>query len=239
MSDSNYDTGQKASPGEALYVGDVGDCIDRIVSARRYLCELGSLGPETSYTENCRQDLDIEVDRLLLDINARVDELRSLIERHELNWPEGPSVRAGDQKVYWSLGAEEFRGQLITFFRGALEPVRRVVVAPRLPASVVTLFLSIPGLRDLLKRENHGWGYHYHYLDAKRRRSDTLLTFEHELSTLQCGQQVKVLTWERHSENGHFAARAARWGDRKRKSVYAACTNDNVKRALSDYKLPD
>lgn len=238
LNDRKYDTGHESRVRELLNRSDVRDCIGGIVSARGHLRELSSVGRESSRWENFRQDLEDEVERLLLNLNAGIDELRDLIEKHELNWPEGPSVRTGDQKEHWSLGTEEFRGHLIPFLRGELEPVRRVVVAPGLPDGVVILFLSIPRLRDLLERENHGWGYHYHYLDSKSRRSDTLLTFEHELRTLQDGQQVRVLTWERHSEKGHFAARAARWGDKKRESVYAACTDDSAKRALSDYKLP-
>lgn len=144
------------------------------------------------------------------------------------------------QDDLWSLGAEEIRGPLIPFLRGSLEPILRVVVAPDLPESVVALFLTIPGLKELLKRENHGhWGYHYHYLDAKERRSDTLLTFARQLKTLPDGQKVKVVTWERHSESSHFAARAATWGTNKRESVYGACVGDSAKRDLNDFKRPD
>jgi hypothetical protein len=133
----------------------------------------------------------------------------------------------------------DLRRPLIPILRGSIEPVRRVVIAPRLPAGIILFFLSIDGLRDLLVREVHGhWGYHYHYLDAKERRSDTLLTFEQNLRTLRPGQQARVLTWERHAEKSKFKARARDWADKKRESVYRACITDSAKRALTDFKVP-
>lgn len=213
----------------------VRNCIGSIVSKRERLRKLGYLGREVSNREN----LEEEISGLLREIDDLVGDLQTIMEQDDLDlwaWRKNFAAINDDR---WSLGTEEIRGPLITFLRGKLEPIRRVVVAPDLPDKVLALFLTIPGLKELLKREIHGhWGYHYHYLDAKERRSDTLLTFDRQLKALPNGQQVKVVTWERHSETNHFAARAAIWGAKKRQSVHEACVGDSAKRNLNDFKKP-
>ena len=39
--------------------------------------------------------------------------------------------------------------------------------------------LALPN-GDSLMRENHGWGYHFHYSDDGKRRADILLTFSRD-----------------------------------------------------------
>lgn len=213
----------------------VRNCIGSIRSKRERLRELRYAGPEVSTQE----DLDEEINGLLRGIDDLVGDLKSAMEQDNLDLWVGQKNFAAVDNDLWSLGAEEIRGPRMPFLRGKLEPIRRIVVAPDLPENVLALFLTIPGLKELLKREIHGhWGYHYHYLDAKERRSDTLLTFDRQLKTLPDGQHVKVVTWERHSETSHFAARAATWGAKKRKSVHEACVGDSAKRNLNDFKKP-
>ncbi|GEM_PF-6308541 len=213
----------------------VKDCISGIVSKRERLRELNCAGREVSTREN----LEVEFRGLLREIDDLVGDLQSAMKQDDLDlrtWQKNLAIVHDDR---WSFGAEEIRGPLIPFLRGKLEPILRVVVAPELPENVVALFLTIPGLKELLQRENHGhWGYHYHYLDAKERRSDTLLTFARQHKTLPDGRKVKAVTWERHSETSHFAARAATWGANKRESVYEACLGDSAKRNLIDFKKP-
>ena len=213
----------------------VSECICSIVSKRERLRELRFAGREVSTREN----LEEEFSGLLREIDDLVGEVQSTMEQDDLDLWAGQKNFPAVHDDSWSLGAEEMCGPLIPFLRGNLEPVQRVVVAPDLPKNVFALFLTIPGLKEFLKREIHGhWGYHYHYLDAKERRSDTLLTFNRQLKILPSGQQVKVVTWERHSESSHFAARAASWGASKRESVYEACVGDSAKRNLNDFKKP-
>ncbi|MFG6508155.1 MULTISPECIES: hypothetical protein [unclassified Sulfitobacter] len=239
MSDSKYNLEQETRLQEILNRGQVRDCIRRIVTARGLLRELGSSEQEFQYEQDNRVELEKEFDRLLGDVNAAIGELQDIILQSEIDLPVSINDLSDGQEKHWSLGTENIRGPLIPFLRGELEPVRKVVVAPNLPYTVVLFFLSISGLREHLVREVHGhWGYHYHYLDSKRRRSDTLLTFQQKPKTLPKGRHVRVLTWERHSEKSHFPARATRWGAKKRESVYQACIDDSAKRSLSDFKIP-
>lgn len=235
MSEINFNPEQEDRLMDFLRRDKVRNCISSIVSKRERLRELGYAGRE-GFTGEALED---EFSGLLREIDDLIGKMQSAIEQDDLDLHPRRKDFSDVHDSHWSLGAEEIHGPLLPFLRGNLEPILRVVVAPALPENVVILFLTIPGLREILTRENHGhWGYHYHYLDAKKRRSDTLLTFDRKLKTQHGGQKDKVVTWEKHSEASHFKARAATWGDKKRQSVYKACVGDSTKRNLNDFKKP-
>jgi hypothetical protein len=148
--------------------------------------------------------------------------------------PRSFALRDGDVDV-WTLGAVTYRVSQRSILRGSIELRKTEPIAIGLPELAVYYFLSVPGIRDQLVRERHGhWGYHYHYVDSKSRRSDTLLTFDR--NSIQ--PTTPCLCWERHAENGKFKARADLWGGEKRQSVYAACQPDISRFALSAFKRP-
>jgi hypothetical protein len=75
---------------------------------------------------------------------------------------------------------------------------------------------------DSLLRENHGFGYHYHYSDDGRRRADIILTFSRDPNAAK-----KPVMWEPHAvKKADFDARVPRWGDPKRWSVHHVCVGD-------------
>lgn len=215
---------------------------DRVLKKRlwlqKYCAEASERRLSYDQEEKVRQTVEASLD----DIQRAVDKLDRAIEDHDFGAMGLPEEYSDEKGENWCLGKETIRGALIRFLRGKLEPIDQVIVAPALPENVViALFrLGIPGISDYLKRETHGasWGYHYHYLDAKGRRSDTLLSFEPKKKQMADGAQAEVLKWEHHSEGNHFKARAGSWGTKKRKSVYRACVDDIGKRSLKSYKTP-
>ena len=93
----------------------------------------------------------------------------------------------------------------------------------------------MPVTKNKILRENHGhWGYHYHYLDSRDRRSDALLTFDRKITNAA----KPALCWERHAEGKKFKAQAGIWGPEKRKSVYSVCHPDALHFSLSDFNCP-
>lgn len=93
--------------------------------------------------------------------------------------------------------------------------------------------ITLPKGKSLI-RENHGWGYHFHYSDDGKRRADILLTFSRDPIAVK-----KPVTWEPHAINkADFEARVPAWGSGKRNSVQSACVRDLKKRRLTDYVLP-
>lgn len=140
----------------------------------------------------------------------------------------------GNRRV-WTLGEVEFVLEERPVLRGDIELRRTEPIAPDLPDVVVEYLVTVPGTRDQLSREIHGhWGYHYHYLDSKGRRSDTLLTFSHNSPP----GVMPTLSWERHAEGQKFKARAAMWGIDKRESVYSVCRPDTLRFSTADFKRP-
>lgn len=95
--------------------------------------------------------------------------------------------------------------------------------------------ITIAGQKCGIERENHGsWGYHYHYLDHKGRRSDVIFSFSPSDTS-----KPPQLWWERHGEGkAAFSPDVPAWGTPKRTSIHKACDLDLAKRKLADYKRP-
>lgn len=145
-------------------------------------------------------------------------------------------VRSPDQDgPVWTLGKVTFIYEQYSILRGAMELRRSEPIAAGLSEIMIAFLVAVPGTRDKITRENHGhWGYHYHYLDSKDRRSDTLLTFDQK----SANAARPTLRWERHAEADGFKARAGTWGSDKRESVYSVCHPDTSRFNLSNFKRP-
>lgn len=127
-----------------------------------------------------------------------------------------------------------------------LGSVDRYFVFPTLPPPTTTLAYAlnkIAGTDDLLVREQHDvFGWHYHYCDRHKRRSDVLMSFDRK--RLEPGkawevQKLVPLCWELHGVNkAQFNAKPWNWKDRKRESIYAACFPDLAIQPPLTYKPP-
>jgi hypothetical protein len=127
---------------------------------------------------------------------------------------------------FWTLGSTIKSFPIRTIHIGFIEPVLRVPIIPRLSETVVAFLLDIPGERDLLKREHHNQvGWHYHYLNFKRERSNIILCWDTRAAR-QSGQEHPLFQ-ETHGE-GHadFPGRPDLWGITKKKSMHDACGPD-------------
>lgn len=168
------------------------------------------------------------------------EELQRISKRGYQDWSDGLTdqnrlLNKDSAHQHWNLGTVVFRLECSPIMRGFMELRKSEPICPDISEAVVQYLLTIPNSRDRLKRENHGhWGYHYHYLDSKERRSDTLLTFDRSSSNAI----NPTLFWERHSENNGFKARAEKWGDGKRENVYGVCYPDTLRFTLKDFKHP-
>ena len=120
--------------------------------------------------------------------------------------------------------------------RGLAEAVETVPVGSTQSQKLAFYLISIPGLKEKLCRENHDhFGYHYHYLDKDKRRSDTVLTF----GKPQIGTKGFTLFFEKHAiKKAGFPAKMDLWGEKKRISTYETCVPDLNKRLLSEFKRP-
>ena len=111
-------------------------------------------------------------------------------------------------------------------------PLVREADAPVLYFALIALDKSHGG--HGLIRENHHRGYHYHYVDGAKRRSDVLLSFG-----LQPPDPENPVTWERHGE-GHatFSPNVDRWGRQKRESINRVCCRNAKKLTRAVFFTP-
>jgi len=177
-------------------------------------------------------DHALEAQEKIASIRASIKTISALTDR--LN-QQGDIPVPGDEGS-WHFGKLTIVGSVEPFLRGHLERREVIPLVSDLPRSVALFLVSVPTTRDYVEREIHNgqWGYHYHYLDAKKRRSDTLLTFD---AASPPNTQPK-LCWEPHAETHTISARPEAWGSKKRESVYSVCFPDTTKWPLSVFKRP-
>ncbi len=124
------------------------------------------------------------------------------------------------------------RAPMREIVRGFVEPVRYLPLVERVPDRVVLyLRIVLPGGDDGLEREEHGGvKWHFHYIDARHRRSDVILSFDTRwnMATSAKGlDRLRPLFVERHAEGkAKFTAHPERWETEKRTSMYEICSRD-------------
>lgn len=156
-------------------------------------------------------------------------------------WQPDPGAAPIPSGETYSLGSIVRRAPIRMIARGFVEPVRRTPLVERLPNQVALYLIGIPGGRDFLEREQHGFGWHYHYLDARRRRSDIILCWDTRWKppadpTIPWHDRTRPLFQEKHGEGSRdFPARPELWRAPKKESMYEACRPD-LKRQISEFK---
>lgn len=119
--------------------------------------------------------------------------------------------------------------------RGFVQPVVCLPVVTRMPDRVIAFLTRIPGGDDWLKGENHSnLGYHYHYLNAKKERSDVAICWDIRAHP----QTPHPLFQEKHGESGSkFQGRPDLWGKTKRQSTHDACAKDLKRWTLDKFRM--
>lgn len=126
------------------------------------------------------------------------------------------------------------------FVGGYLEPLRHRPLVARVPAPVVLYLLrELPDGEDALEREKHGvgngMGWHYHYLDRRRRRSDVILSWDTRWDDPD-PHALRPLFVESHAEGkAEFHARPDRWQDPRRQAIHELCSLD-LGRPMSQFR---
>lgn len=207
------------------------ECLRRDQEAESFLIEDGAWRPL----------LEKEQSQISTYADMRIKELD-----RKLTALEEPAVQDGHlvpQNGGWTFGELLQRATIREIRRGFLEPVRRLPLVANVPERVAWYFIQLPGGRDFLKRETHsGVGWHYHYLDEKKRRSNVILCWDTRWNTAPTTQAVgsiapRPLFHENHGE-GHarFSARPDLWGNAKRESMHNACSPDLNQWKINEFR---
>jgi len=124
------------------------------------------------------------------------------------------------------------RAPMREIVRGFVQPVRYLPLVERVPDRVALyLRFMLPGGDDGLEREEHGGvKWHFHYIDARHRRSDVILSFDTRWKIVESAKGsdlLRPLFVERHAEGkAKFTAHPGRWENEKRTSMYEICSRD-------------
>lgn len=172
------------------------------------------------------------------NIAKLIDELDTVLTRSDWSPNSVYDPRTFNQS--WSFGRITEHQTMRKIYGGFVKPVRVIPIVKQLPEIVVHFLITFPRARDYLDREHHdAIGWHYHYLDRKKRRSDTILCWDTRWTESKSPgtNPPRPLFQESHGE-GHaqFAARADYWGETKRKSMHKACAVDLQKWPISEFR---
>jgi hypothetical protein len=134
-----------------------------------------------------------------------------------------------------SLGTVTFYGKPQQIHAGFVQPVLRLPIVTRLPSRVIAFLTRIPGDDEWLARENHdNIGYHYHYLNARKERSDVAICWD----TRADPQAPHPLFQEKHGEShSKFSGRPDLWGETKCRSIHEACAKDLKRWTLDKFRM--
>lgn len=160
-----------------------------------------------------------------------------------MDWRPAPDAPPLARDAVYTLGEWQQRAPLRQIVRGFVEPVRRVPLVSRVPEPVVLYLVhKLPGGAESLKREHHkGVGWHYHYLDKRKGRSNVVLCWDTRWEAAKTEEERKAqgprpIFWEHHGEgNADFSAQPSLWGDPKRQSMREVCAGD-LKRNISEFR---
>lgn len=203
------------------------------------------IGEQSPYARNEsmdrpeRENLD-EDDRYSSQAKRLLRDLE--IALAEENWqPQPPELELAVGQE-WHFGQrEDLIARPVRILRGYIQPVKSRPLLLSVSLKVVCFLMTVERGKDYLLRESGGGiGWHYHYLDWKKRRSDVVVcwdtrwTDDPNKKSLKGGRGLFV---EPHAVRwAEFTARRDRWGDEKRAIMYLVCSDDLKTRDISEYR---
>ncbi len=176
-------------------------------------------------------------------IKSRVDWLEHAIGKISSTDQDmiSKEIRRSEQNTFRSISKSRYETRVLKtleILRGHIDVVETKPLVSKKETPYLYAFISITADKGVLDRENHGsnMGIHYHYCDKQFKRSDTIITFDQ--TTVQ-NPPIHPVVWEKHAEGkAKFFAKAAAWRQKKRVSVFNACTADLKGRNIADYRCP-
>lgn len=182
---------------------------------------------------DARRRYSTQAEEMLADLR------QALADSH---WkPDAPADHDGERDR-WTFGtAMTLRAPMREIHAGFLAPIRRIPMLTRVPEQVVLYLITVDRGEDYLENETHsGVGWHYHYLDWRKDRSDVILCWDtrwEEPDPQSDPPSRRGLFVEKHAEKGKpFRAKPWLWGDRKRKTMYEVCSADLAERHIDQYR---
>ena len=116
--------------------------------------------------------------------------------------------------------------------RGYLQPTKIVPIAMQVTERVAAFLITLPGDDHLLYRDNHGFRWHYHYVNAEEEHSDTILCWDTRATLI--GKSKRPIFQEKHASG--FLARPDLWGYRKKQTMHEAAYPDLATWSLGEFR---
>jgi hypothetical protein len=177
--------------------------------------------------------------RYLAPAEQMLDELQEALSGAD--WaPEVPDVPMSERD-HWTFGtAMIIKGVPRAIHGGFLQPLRLIPILTRVPERVALYLITIDEGEYYLDKEHGVVGWHYHYLDWRKHRSDVVLCWDTRWNAPNPPPKPPArrgLFVEKHAEKGKpFEAKPWKWGPRKRETMYDVCSADLRNRQIEEYR---
>lgn len=178
--------------------------------------------------------------QLLTPAEQMLSELQDALA--DVGWKPEIADVLKSERGHWTFGtAVTIRGTPRSIYRGFLQPVRRAPILTRVPELVALYLITIDRGEDYLENESHsGVGWHYHYLDWRKDRSDVVLCWDTRWKAPDPQTNPpdrRGLFVEKHAEKGKaFKAKPWKWGPKKRETMHDLCAADLRTRRIEEYR---
>ncbi|MGY6708324.1 MAG: hypothetical protein ACXIVF_08350 [Rhizobiaceae bacterium] len=199
-----------------------------------YLME-STLNRDSERAHQLLSFLESTNDGVLADAIGMLDGMKGQLFLLDSNEARQKIKRIQDRNRRGDRSSQFATAYLISNVRSIVRGFVEVGVALSVPVPerpyVAYLTKVLETKKYLVGRENGSFGYHYHYCDAKGRRSDTVLCFDTWTTA------PWPLFWEKHGA-GKFPARARAWKDEKRQRIHRACFPDTSRFGAENFRHP-
>lgn len=126
----------------------------------------------------------------------------------------------------------------VPIYKEAVSLVREKLIVEQTSELLDLLYLlRVPGIKEGLDIENHGFGFHFHYGKIKKdelKRTNLLLTFD---PSNQSNDNDSSLIGEYHG-NSYKRIDAESIGKNRRQPIYFICREVKNKRGVENFKRP-
>lgn len=208
--------------------------IERVISALDKVDALDtSFHRDFRYPWFCQTAAEsvLECTDLILELE---DMAKKLVEHHSMQSSEPSHTVDARYPIFHEIV------EVFPIYKDALAlECHRPIVAPSQIPGLLSL-LKIPGFKEGLDVENHGFGYHFHYGKVKSQlivRTSLLLTFHPQDHALPEPKKPS-LYGEQHAEGKSQPINVEAIGLNKRLPIYWICWSATQTRSLKDFKVP-
>jgi hypothetical protein len=164
--------------------------------------------------------------------------LNSIFEKADVPLETKP-LFVGEDISDWYWLTYDNNIEVIPIYDDGVALVKKELILPTSEISFLLKYVVVPGTKNGLDIDNHGFGYHFHYGKVRGHRLiryDLMLTFYPTDTYPPLSQNITPLYAEKHG--GYKSIDISTIGNNKRRPIYNVCESEMTKKQIVNFKPP-